>query len=297
MRGRGRRLRAEADQRRRDGRQGDARRGPQAQARRAGRHAAAQHAAPDRGPRQGREGRACSARSAWPRSTATTTCGRARTRPTRKPPENLDYEMWTGPAPDAALQQARPPAVVAGVHGVRQRHRRRHVHPHARHGPLDVRPRLAHEDRLHRRHPGAESRARRTSPTRRPRRSTSPSSRWSWNHRTYGDPADRDYPWGATIYGEKGTLKLSVHKYEFFPVGQAKPTLSGTPLFEDDKYPEDKTEKDLEQHVASAIRGHMARLPEGPRDEAASRSRTSSRGTSRRRAASWRTSRCSSAAR
>jgi predicted dehydrogenase len=78
-----------------------------------------------------------------------------------------------------------------------------------------------------------------------------------WNHRTYGDPADKEYPWGATIYGEKGTLKLSVNKYEFFPVGQPKPKLSGKPLFEYDKYPEDRNEKDLEQHVASAIREHM----------------------------------------
>jgi predicted dehydrogenase len=78
-----------------------------------------------------------------------------------------------------------------------------------------------------------------------------------WNHRTYGAPADPDYPWGATIYGDKGTLKLSVHKYEFFPLNQKKPTLSGAALFEEDKYPEDKTEKDLERHVASAIREHM----------------------------------------
>jgi predicted dehydrogenase len=78
-----------------------------------------------------------------------------------------------------------------------------------------------------------------------------------WAHRTWGAPADPEYPWGATIYGDKGTLKLSVHKYEFFPMWQNKPTLSGTALFEYDKYPEDKTEKDLERHVASAIRGHM----------------------------------------
>lgn len=78
-----------------------------------------------------------------------------------------------------------------------------------------------------------------------------------WNHRTYGAAADPEYPWGATIYGEKGTLKLSVYKYEFFPIGQAKPKLSGQALFEYDKYPEDKTEKDLERHVASAIREHM----------------------------------------
>jgi predicted dehydrogenase len=77
-----------------------------------------------------------------------------------------------------------------------------------------------------------------------------------WEHRTYGTPADPKYPWGATIYGDKGTLKLSVHSYDFIPVG------SGTPIHRDvvmelDKYPEDKTEKDLERHVAPAIRGHM----------------------------------------
>ncbi|HVL14355.1 MAG TPA: Gfo/Idh/MocA family oxidoreductase [Gemmata sp.] len=77
-----------------------------------------------------------------------------------------------------------------------------------------------------------------------------------WNHRTYGAPADPEYPWGATVYGAKGTLKLSVNKYEFFPLNAKKPLLSGTALFEEDKYPEDKTEKDLERHVASAVREH-----------------------------------------
>ena len=81
-----------------------------------------------------------------------------------------------------------------------------------------------------------------------------------WQHRTWGDAPDRDYPWGATIYGDRGTLKLSVNKYEFFPSGKTEPTLSGTPLFEYDKYPEDETEKDLERHVASAVRWHMKDL-------------------------------------
>ncbi|MBY0513272.1 MAG: Gfo/Idh/MocA family oxidoreductase [Gemmataceae bacterium] len=77
-----------------------------------------------------------------------------------------------------------------------------------------------------------------------------------WQHRTYGTSPDPDYPWAAFVYGEKGTLKAGVNKYEFFPVGSNKPTLSGTPLYEYDKFPEDKTEKDLEQHVASALRRH-----------------------------------------
>jgi hypothetical protein len=48
-----------------------------------------------------------------------------------------------------------------------------------------------------------------------------------------------------------------VHQYAFTPFGQNKPTLTGKALFEYDKYPEDRTEKDLERHVASAIRWHM----------------------------------------
>jgi predicted dehydrogenase len=81
-----------------------------------------------------------------------------------------------------------------------------------------------------------------------------------WQHRTWGDAPDAKYPWAAFIYGDKGTLKASVNGYEFFPQGKNKPALSGKPLFEYDKYPEDRTDGkalDLEQHVASAIRWHM----------------------------------------
>lgn len=81
-----------------------------------------------------------------------------------------------------------------------------------------------------------------------------------WTHRTWGDAPDRKYPWAAVLYGEKGTLKASVDGYEFFPAGQTQAALSGTALFEYEKYPEDKTEKDLERHVASAVRGHMQNL-------------------------------------
>ena len=78
-----------------------------------------------------------------------------------------------------------------------------------------------------------------------------------WTHRTYGDPPDSRYPWGATIYGDKGTLKASVQRYEFVPSGKGGAPLSEEVTYELDRYPEDKTEKDLEQHVAPAIRAHM----------------------------------------
>jgi predicted dehydrogenase len=77
-----------------------------------------------------------------------------------------------------------------------------------------------------------------------------------WQHRTWGSSPDPEYPWAAFIYGEKGTLKASVNRYEFFPAGSNKAALGGAAVLEEDKYPEDRTEKDLERHVASALRAH-----------------------------------------
>jgi len=77
-----------------------------------------------------------------------------------------------------------------------------------------------------------------------------------WTHRTWGDPPDPKYPWGATFYGEKGTLKCSVNSYDFTPSGKGE-ALHGDWVNELDQFPEDKTEKDLEKHVASANRAHQ----------------------------------------
>ena len=80
-----------------------------------------------------------------------------------------------------------------------------------------------------------------------------------WTHRAWGNSVDQQYPWSAIIYGTKGTLKLSVNRYDFVPRGGGK-KLSGKAVIELDKYPSDKSDKDkwnLELHVASAIRGHM----------------------------------------
>ena len=79
-----------------------------------------------------------------------------------------------------------------------------------------------------------------------------------WQHRSWGQPNDPNYPWGATIYGDKGTLKASVFSYDFIPA-------QGTPVHRDvtyelEQYPEDKTEVDLERHVAPAVRHHFQDL-------------------------------------
>jgi predicted dehydrogenase len=77
-----------------------------------------------------------------------------------------------------------------------------------------------------------------------------------WQHRTWGEPVDPKYPWGATLYGDKGTLKASVFSYDFTPSNGSNPVHRDV-TYELEEFPEDKIEKDLERHVAPAIRGHM----------------------------------------
>ena len=76
--------------------------------------------------------------------------------PDTAPPDYLDYDMWTGPAPMRPYNSHRASARLARLHGIRQRHRRRHVRPHARHDALDAGPRLAEAHRIDRRHPGSQ---------------------------------------------------------------------------------------------------------------------------------------------
>lgn len=76
-----------------------------------------------------------------------------------------------------------------------------------------------------------------------------------WTHRTWGSTPDPDFSWAGVIYGDKGTLKADVYKYKFIPQGGGE-TLQGEALYEYDKYPEDRTEKDLERHVAAPMRRH-----------------------------------------
>jgi predicted dehydrogenase len=78
-----------------------------------------------------------------------------------------------------------------------------------------------------------------------------------WQHRTYGHPSDPKYPWGATLYGDKGTLKASVMGYDFIPTEKGAQPIHKDVKYELEEYPEDKTEEALERHVAPAIRGHM----------------------------------------
>jgi predicted dehydrogenase len=78
-----------------------------------------------------------------------------------------------------------------------------------------------------------------------------------WQHRSWGHPPDPKYAWGATFYGDKGTLKTSVFSYDFVPLAKDQPAVHKDVTYELEQYPEDKTEDRLEKHVAPAIRVHM----------------------------------------
>jgi predicted dehydrogenase len=81
-----------------------------------------------------------------------------------------------------------------------------------------------------------------------------------WTHRTWGTPADPEYPWSFKIYGDKGTLSASTMKYDFTPVGDSAKPIHQDVLYEKEKYPEDLKEERIELNAAPATRLHMLDL-------------------------------------
>ncbi|KAF4530927.1 hypothetical protein B566_EDAN018960, partial [Ephemera danica] len=78
-----------------------------------------------------------------------------------------------------------------------------------------------------------------------------------WTHRSWGTPANPEYPWSFTLYGEKGTLWASTMKYDFTPVDPKAEKIHKDVLFEKEQYPEDLTEERIELNAAPATRLHM----------------------------------------
>jgi predicted dehydrogenase len=77
-----------------------------------------------------------------------------------------------------------------------------------------------------------------------------------WQHRTWGNPVDPDYPWAFKLYGEKGVLAGSTMRYDFTPFGQGE-KIHRDVVYEKEKYPEDITEPRIELNAAPATRLHM----------------------------------------
>ena len=202
-----------------------------------------------------------SGRSAWWRSIAITICGPPANPPDTAPPANLDYEMWTGPAPMRPYCSLMHPRTLASVHGIRQRHRGRHGDPHVRHDALDAEAGMARACDLDRRHSMWIRPARPISPTRKLRPGIIGDLKIVWQHRTWGAAAEPDrYGWGATFYGDKGTLKAGVYSYDFIPTKRASSRYTKTSPMNWNNIPKIRPKKDLERHVAPAVRHHMLNL-------------------------------------
>ncbi|MCA9085637.1 MAG: Gfo/Idh/MocA family oxidoreductase [Planctomycetaceae bacterium] len=175
--------------------------------------------------------------------------------PDERPPETLNYEMWTGPAPMRPFNKLVHPrgwrAFMEYCNGI--------VGDMCIHMYDMVRWMLDLGWPSHISSNGGilvQTEAKANTTDTQTATFQHPDFPVVWTHRTWGDAPDKNYPWGATIYGSKGTLKLDVHKYDFTPRGGGS-ALHGDAVYEYSLFPEDETEKDLERHVASAIRGHM----------------------------------------
>jgi predicted dehydrogenase len=176
--------------------------------------------------------------------------------PDQAPPANLDYEMWTGPAPMRPYNRLCHPRSWRafkeygnGILGDMCIHMLDTVR-----WVLDLGwpTKVSSHGGIY-----MDKNSKANIPDTQSATFEFPELNVAWTHRTWGNPPDPDYPWGATLYGDKGTLKMSVNRYDFIPAGRKDPTIHKDVVMELEEYPVDKTEKDLEQHVAPAIRAHM----------------------------------------
>jgi predicted dehydrogenase len=87
-----------------------------------------------------------------------------------------------------------------------------------------------------------------------------------WNQRAWGPNPDPSSWWGATLYGDKGQLKISVTSYDFIPHGGGSP-IHADFLDERDKFPEDAQHKETESYAAPATRRHMQNFLAARRDK------------------------------
>lgn len=78
-----------------------------------------------------------------------------------------------------------------------------------------------------------------------------------WQHRTWGNPTDPEYPWAFKIYGENGMLAGSTMQADFFPYEESAEPKHYDVVYEREEYPEDLTEDRIELNAAPATRLHM----------------------------------------
>jgi predicted dehydrogenase len=174
--------------------------------------------------------------------------------PDTKPPENLDYEMWTGPAPmrpyNALVHPRQWRAFMEYGNGI--------VGDMAIHMYDMVRwmmglgwPKSVSSSGGILIGNGGKANISDTQTA----TFDFGDTKVVWTHRTWGQAPDPKYTWAATLYGDRGTLKAGLMGYDFTPLkGES---IHRDVTYELEQYPEDKVEPQLEKHVAPAIRKHM----------------------------------------
>lgn len=179
--------------------------------------------------------------------------------PDSTPPPNLDWEMWTGPAPLRPYHE--------GIHPGAWRSYKEYgngfVGDMCIHMLDTVRWMLGLGWPLSVASSGGvlmDREARANVPDTQTATFRFPEMSVTWQHRTWGNPADPAYPWALVLYGEKGTLKASVDRWEFIPVGKSEAELSGEALVEEGRFPEERDEKRFEPKAAAATRSHFRNL-------------------------------------
>ncbi|AFL84387.1 putative dehydrogenase [Belliella baltica DSM 15883] len=81
-----------------------------------------------------------------------------------------------------------------------------------------------------------------------------------WQHRTWGNPEDPEYPWAFKIFGENGYLAGSPFQADFVPLDKDQEKIHWDAVYEKEAFPEDLDEKDIELHAVPATRKHFKNL-------------------------------------
>ena len=79
----------------------------------------------------------------------------------------------------------------------------------------------------------------------------------TWTNRQWGAGTDPQTPWGARLYGDKGTLRVTPTGYDFTPAGARAPTMSAELGPELTEFPADQQLNNVDKPLFAITRDNM----------------------------------------
>ena len=79
----------------------------------------------------------------------------------------------------------------------------------------------------------------------------------TWTNRQWGQGTDPATPWGARLYGDKGTLRVTPTGYDFTPAGAKTPTMSAELGPELTEFPSDQALSNVDKPLFAITRENM----------------------------------------